>query len=325
MELLMKNDKAPRAPAALIHQATTPGQRALIGTVSDIADHTERENFKPPAIAIMEEAVALRDKLHCSEDRPLFGKKIMITRSAAQSGKLADILTERGAMVIECPTIRIEKPKSWKPLDMAIRNFSGYDWVILTSGNAVHAIFQRIDTIGLDARVISKCKVCAVGPGTADVIRSFGIRPDLVASDHSSEGVVAEFSGKDMGGVKVLYPAAELTREIIPRRLREMGAIVDRPTAYRTILPDRLPPEVITVLEKRSVDCVTFTSPSTVKNLAELLGKERFADMKNEVAIASIGMVTSKACRELGLRVDIESSASTLTDLSDAIEKFLTD
>ena len=319
----MKSYTPPSAPAELIRRAKDPEQRASTETAPDIACRAEGEYLKTSAIA--GEVVALQDKLGCFKDRPLFGKKIMTTRAAAQSKKLADILIERGAMVMECPTIEISEPKTWKPLDTAIRNFSAYDWVILTSGNAVRALFQRFDAIGLDAKVIGKCKVCAVGPGTADIIRSFGISPDLVASDHSSEGVVAEFSGKSMYGVRVLYPAAELTREIIPRILREMGATVVSTMAYRTTIPDRLPSEAVSALEKRSVDCLIFTSPSTVKNLALLLGRERFTDMTKGVAIASIGTVTSKACRKLGLIVEIEPSESTLTALADAIENFLTD
>jgi len=324
MELLMENGKDRRTPVALIRWGATPRQRVLTGTVADIADRAERDNFKPPAITVVGDVVTLRDRLRWFDDRPLFGKRIMVTRAAAQAGEFSAMLSGRGAMVIECPTIRFVEPEQWDPLDAALGNFSGYAWVILTSGNAVRALFRRLDAIGLDARAFGGCRVCAVGPRTAEAIRSFGIRADLTAADYRGEGVVAEFSNQDINGMKILYPRGDLAREAIPTELEKMGARVDRPVIYRTLLPDRLNPEAVFALEKRSVDCITFTSSSTVKNLAQMMGEDRMLDMLRGVVVASIGPVTSRSCRELGLRVDIEPSEPTLAALTDAVEAFLT-
>ena len=195
---------------------------------------------------------------------------------------------------------------------------------MLTSGNAVRALFQRLETLGLDSRALGGCRVCALGPKTAEAIKAFGVRADLVASDYRAEGVVAEFAKMDITAQKILYPRADRAREAIPRELFSMGALVDCPVVYRTILPEKLPPEAIFALEKRSVDCITFTSSSTVQNLARMLGEDRMLDMLKGVAIASIGPVTSRSCRELGLKVDIEPGVYTLTALADAVEAFLT-
>lgn len=324
MERLVKHGKNPETPVALVRWGTLPKQRVLTGTVADIADRAEKSGFKPPAITVVGDVVALRDKLRWFDGRPLFGKKLMVTRAAAQAGEFATMLAERGATVIECPTIRLAEPEQWEPLDAALRNISGYDWVILTSGNAVRSLFQRLDVLGLDARALGSCRICALGPKTAETIKNFGIRADLVASDYKAEGVVAEFAKMDITGKKILYPRADRAREAIPRELGNMGALVDSPVAYRTVLPDRLPPEAIFALEKRSVDCVTFTSSSTVQNLAQMLGEDRMLDMLKGVVVASIGPITSRSCRELGLKVDIEPSEYTLAALTDAVEGFLT-
>ena len=320
MQRMLEHGRSPDTPVALIRWATTPCQQVLVGTLADIADRAEECGFKPPAVTIVGEVVALREKLQWFDRRPLCGKKIVVTRAAEQAGEFSAKLTARGATTLECPTIRLVGPESWQLLDLAIRELSGYDWVVLTSGNAVRYFFQRLDTLGLDTRALAGCRVCAVGPKTADEIRSFGIKPDLVPTDYKAEGVVEEFSRLDMQGSRVLFPRADKARDVIQRELKRMGAHVDSPVAYRNLFPERLPPETLFALEKRSVDGITFTSSSTVQNLAAMLGEELMLDMLKGVAVASIGPITSKSCRDLGLKVDIEPESYTLDALADALE-----
>jgi uroporphyrinogen III methyltransferase/synthase len=212
------------------------------------------------------------------------------------------------------------EPESWQLLDLAIRELQNYDLLILTSGNAVRYFFQRMEALGLDARALANCRICAVGPKTADEIRLFGIKPDLIPADYKAEGVVEELSRLDLHNSRVLYPCADKARDFIPRELQRLGAHVDNPVAYRNIFPERLPPETLFALEKRSVDCITFTSSSTVQNLAAMLGEEMMLDMLKGVVVASIGPITSKSCRELGLKVDIEPSEHTLDALTAELE-----
>jgi len=320
MQRMMEHGRSPDTPVALVRWATTACQQVLVGTLADIADRAEEHGFKPPSITIVGEVVALREKLQWFDKRPLCGKKIIVTRAAEQAGEFSAKLAVRGATVLECPTIQLVGPESWQLLDLAIRELPGYDWLVLTSGNAVRYFFQRLDELGLDTRALACCRICAVGPKTADEIRSFGIKPDLVPTDYKAEGVVEEFSRLDMHGSRVLFPRADKARDIIPRELKRMGAHVDSPVAYRNIFPERLPPETLFALEKRSVDCITFTSSSTVQNLAAMLGEELMLDMLKGVAVASIGPITSKSCRDLGLRVDIEPQSHTLDDLAEALE-----
>lgn len=320
MQRMLEHGRSPDTPVALVRWATTPCQQVLVGTLADIADRAEECGFKPPAVTIVGEVVALREKLKWFDRRPLCGKKFVVTRAAEQAGEFSAKLAARGATILECPTIRLVGPESWQLLDLAIRELSSYDWVVLTSGNAVRYFFQRMDTLGLDARALSGCRICAVGPKTADEIRSFGIKPDLVPTDYKAEGVVEEFSRLDMQGSRVLFPRADKARDVIQRELKRMGAHVDSPVAYRNVFPERLPPETLFALEKRSVDCITFTSSSTVQNLAAMLGEELMLDMLKGVAVASIGPITSKSCRDLGLKVDIEPELYTLDALADALE-----
>jgi len=320
MQRMVDHGRSLQTPVALIRWATTPCQQILVGTLADIADRAEECGFKPPAVTIVGEVVALRDTLQWFDTRPLCGKKIIVTRAADQAGEFSVMLSARGATVLECPTIRLVEPESWQLLDLALRDLSGYDWLVLTSGNAVRYFFQRLATLGLDARALAACRICAVGPKTADEIRLFGIKPDLVPTDYKAEGVVEEFSRLDLHNSRVLYPRADKARDIIPRELQRLGAHVDSPVAYRNVFPERLPPETLFALEKRSVDCITFTSSSTVLNLAAMLGEELMLDMLKGVVVASIGPITSKSCRELGLKVDIEPAEHTLDALAAELE-----
>ncbi len=320
MRRMMEHGRPSDTPVALVRWATTACQQVLVGTLADIADRAEASGFKPPAITIVGEVVALRDKLQWFDKRTLCGKKVVVTRAAEQAGEFSAKLTALGATVLECPTIKLVEPESWQLLDLAIRELAGYDWVVLTSGNAVRFFFQRLDALGLDARALGCCRICAVGPRTADELRSFGIKPDLVPADYKAEGVVDEFSRLDMHNSRVLFPRADKARDVIPRELKRLGAHVDSPVAYRNVFPERLPPETLFALEKRSVDCITFTSSSTVQNLAAMLGEELMMDMLKGVTVASIGPITSKSCRELGLKVDIEPESHTLDALTEALE-----
>jgi len=324
MQRLIEHGRSPETPAALVRWATTPCQQILVGTLADIADRAEASGFKPPAVTIVGEVVALREKLQWFERRRLCGKKIVVTRAAEQAGEFSAKLAARGATVLECPTIRLVEPESWQLLDLAIRELPNYDWVVLTSVNAVRFFFQRLDTLGFDIRVLAGCRICAVGPKTADEIRAFGIKPDLVPTDYKAEGVVDEFSRLDIQGSRVLFPHADKARDVIPQELKRLGAHVDSPVAYRNIFPDRLPPETLFALEKRSVDCITFTSSSTVQNLATMLGEELMLDMLKGVVVASIGPITTKSCRDLGLKVDIEPESYTLDALAEALETHFT-
>jgi uroporphyrinogen III methyltransferase/synthase len=320
MRRMAEHGRSPATPVALVRWATTANQQVLTGTIADIADKAELAGFKPPAVTIVGDVVNLRDRLRWFDNRPLSGRRIIVTRSADQAGEFSAMLEALGAVTLECPTIRLVEPESWDDLDAAIATLSAFDWLILTSVNAVHFFFLRLDALGFDSRALGGCKICVVGPKTAEALAAHGIRPDLVPADYKAEGVVSEFARIGLSGFRVLFPRADRAREVIPHGLERMGAHVTAPVAYRNILPDRLCPEALLALEKRSVDCITFTSSSTVLNLAELLGADLLANMLQGVTVASIGPITSRTCREIGLKVDIEPQEYTLVALAAAIQ-----
>jgi len=322
MQRMIDHGRSPKTPGALVRWATTAGQQVLTGTIDSIADMADASGFKPPAVTIVGDVVNLRDRLRWFDNRPLSGRKVIVTRAADQAGEFSTMLEFSGATVLECPTIKLIEPASWDELDAAIGSLGTYNWLVLTSVNAVRYFFQRLNSLGLDSRALGQCKVCAVGPKTAEAIAEHGIRPDLIPADYKAEAIVSEFTNLGVTGQRVLFPRADRAREIIPQELEKMGAHVTAPVIYRNILPERLCPETILALEKRCVDCITFTSSSTVLNMAELLGADLLADMLKGVAVASIGPITSKSCRDVGLKVDIQPDHFTLTALSEAIQQY---
>jgi uroporphyrinogen III methyltransferase/synthase len=232
------------------------------------------------------------------------------------------MLEDLGATVRECPTIQIVPPDTTEPLDNAVAELSSYSWVIFTSGNAVRFFFDRLHELGFDSRALGNCSVCAVGPKTAASLAPYGIKPDMIPKSYKAEGVIDAFRLLDLKGKRILFPKADRARELIPVALAELGAEVSDPTAYRNILPDAVDPAILQALEERRIQCVTFTSSSTVDNLAKLLGENRFLHLLEGVAVAAIGPVTAKTCEDLGLKVDIEPQEYTLAAITVEIVKY---
>ena len=315
-ESLMSHGRAPETPVALIRWGTRPEQEVVTGTLLNIAEKAREAGFKAPAITVVGEVVKLRETLRWFDNRPLFGRSVMVTRGADQAGEFNAKLERLGAKVYGCPTIEITAPNSFADLDAAFRELESFHWIVFTSYNAVKYFFGRLHENGLDTRALGRCRVCAVGPKTAAALEHFGVRADLVPPDYKAEGVVAVFAEMDMSGKRVLFPRGDRAREVIPDELARMGAQVTAPVAYANETPKEIPAEVLQALEERRVDCVTFTSSSTVQNLASILGENHFLHLMDGVLVASIGPVTSKSCRDLGLEVHVEPAEYTLDALT---------
>lgn len=323
MALLVAHGRPPQTPVALVRWGTTPRQQVLTGTLADIADRAEAAGFKPPALTIVGEVVRLRDQLAWFDQRPLFGKRVLVTRAADQAGEFTRMLEERGAAVIECPTIVLEPPDSWDELDAAITQLSRFNWLILTSANAVRFFFGRLRELGKDSRSLGECKVCVVGPKTAELVAAQGIVPDLVPQQFTAEGVVAALGDQIARGQRVLFPRGDAAREVIATELAHRGATVVSPVVYGNRMPAQLAQPAYEALSQRKLDVITFSASSTVRNLATLVGgASRLAELVEGVAVASIGPITSATCRELGLTVAVEPEQSTLADLIAALERY---
>lgn len=316
---LIENGRPATTPVALVRWGTTPRQEVLTGTLADIAVKAAAVDFKAPAITIVGEVVRLREQLKWFEDKPLFGKTVVVTRSRTQASELTDKLVELGAEALEFPTIRIVDPESFAPMDEAIRNLEVYRWVVFTSVNGVEKFFGRLREAGLDARALSHAKVAAIGPATAARCAGAGIVPDYVPAEYRAEGVLEGFCERGVGeGTRVLIPRAAEAREVLPDTLRERGAAVDVVPAYRTVL-GRGESSVLQRLSEGSVDVVTFTSSSTVRNFVELAKGMDLASAMGDVLVASIGPITSDTARDLGLTVGIEAAEYTIPGLVAAI------
>lgn len=259
--------------------------------------------------------------IRSSAGASLAGRSIVVTRAAHQSKALIEPLKALGARVVVCPVIATVEPDDWSPADTAIANLETYDWIVLTSANAVRCFFARLEALGARIADAPHARIAVVGKATAHVLREHGVEPDLMPADFRAEGLLEAFSALGVGaGARVLVPRALEAREILPDTLRERGAIVDVVPVYRTVAATP-GPEALAELTTGSIDAVTFTSPSTFRNFRlALAGAGIDADaMLRSTAIAAIGPVTSDAVLEAGHEVAVEPAEYTIPALVAAL------
>ena len=317
---LIENGRNPRTPVALIRQGTTPGQKTLVGALSNIAEKAEAAGLEPPVVIVVGEVVGLREKLAWFDNRPLFGKRILVTRSRTQASVLSKLLRERGADPIELPVIEIVDVPDPSEMDQAILNLATYEWVIFTSANGVQAFWKRLLALGLDARQFARSGIVAIGPATAGALADRGIVPDVVPEKFTSESILLMLKGKGIEGCRVLLPRADIAPKDLSEGLIKLGAKPREVTAYLTKPPEKsVSARAKKLLLEGQIDIITFTSSSTVTNLIDALGGDRNAAQK--ARIACIGPVTAAAAQRAGLKVDIVARESTIPGLVAAIEE----
>ncbi|TVL94854.1 uroporphyrinogen-III C-methyltransferase [uncultured Candidatus Kuenenia sp.] len=317
-EQLMKHGRSGDTPVAVIRWGTTFRQETVVGTLNTIV--AKAKNIKPPAITIVGEVVKLRDQLNWFENRPLFGKTIVVTRSREQASEFADRLYEFGANVIEFPTIEIVKPDSIQPLDEAINTINTYDWLVFTSINGVDSFFQRLFELGKDVRVLKGLKICAIGPATAGGIERYHIRVDCKPPKFVAESVAEELKRVTaIKGERFLLPRADIARSYLPEELQKSGGEVNDLIVYKTLMGQ---PKDVNILEKvrnGEINIITFTSSSTVRNFVQLIGKENITSLKGHIQFASIGPITTKTAEEMGIDIAIKAKEYTIPGLVNAI------
>ncbi len=253
--------------------------------------------------------------------RPLAGIRILVGRARHQAGALSSGLRKLGAEVVEIPFIEIRPPRSFKPLDSALKNIDAYDWLILTSVNGVEAFWGRLKKRRLTKRHLQHLKITAIGPATKDAIEKHGVKVHVVPKEYVAESVVKSLRRR-VAGKRVLLARAKVARDVIPRELRKLGAQVHVIEAYETVLPQSSRARLRAVLSdpERRPHVITFTSSSTARNFVQLIGKTVWSGRPRPL-VASIGPVTSATLRELGLPVDIEPGKYTIPGLIEAISK----
>jgi uroporphyrinogen III methyltransferase / synthase len=316
---LVAKGRDPATPAAVIERGATLWQRTVTGTLTDIAQVARDAAIKPPAILVVGGVVALREHLKWWETRPLWGKTVVVTRSREQASKLVTLLAAAGARCLEMPTIEIGEPDDFTPLDQALGNLSRYHWVVFTSANGVAAFMARLWGRGKDVRALGQSQIAAIGPATAESLRSYGLKADVVPHAFKAEELVEALSPHMAPGSRVLLARAQIAREVLPEGLVRLGAEVTVAPVYKARPPYELPPEAEAVLKEGQVDILTFASSGTVHNFAKLWGKERFQALAAGAVVASIGPITSGTLKEYGLTPQIEPSDYTIPALAGAI------
>ncbi|MEO5896292.1 MAG: uroporphyrinogen-III C-methyltransferase [Vicinamibacterales bacterium] len=305
--------------AALVYDATTPSQRTMTGPLGTIASQA-REGV--PSLMIVGRVAGLREHLRWFDNRPLFGRRIVVTRSREQAGELIEMLEERGAIAITAPTIRIAPPHDDAALREACATVSTFDWIVFTSANAVDRLIAELLATG-DVRDLKGVRICTVGPSTASRFQRYGIRVDLTPAEYRGEALLdALTAAGPLAKKKFLLPRADIAREVLADELREAGADVTEVVAYRTTLaePERGPDQdIYGMLLEGKIDAVTFTSASTVRNFVQIYGEDQAADLLRGTVVAAIGPVTAEAAQQLGITTTVMPERYTIPDLVDAL------
>ena len=323
LDALLTHGWSPADPAALVFRGTLPEQETHQGTIEQMVEVAKRPGGRDPAILVVGRVTGLREHLRWFDARPLFGRRIVVTRPREQAGEFVEQLEALGATVIEAPTIRIAPPEDYGPLDEACATAGSFDWIVFTSVNGVDYFMQRLLLGPGDVRDLRGVRICAIGPGTADRLRGHGIKVDLMPPEYRAEAVLDTLLAEGpLDGKRVLLPRADIAREMLADQLRKAGAVVANVTAYRNLpveIDDPAEPDIYRMLLDKRIDVVTFTSPSTVRNFARLYGKDQAADLLNSTIVASIGPVTAEAAEQGGIHTSIMPADYTIPGLVRAI------
>ena len=318
VERLITHGRNPATLVSLVRVGTTPQQQVVQGTLADIVSKVEAAELKSPAVIIVGEVNRLRQRLRWFDTKPLFGKRILVTRARAQVSEFADRLAAHGAEVIQFPTIQIH------PLEVDsvyIHTINEYDWVIFTSVNAVEIFYERLRENRRDVRAFGGTKICAVGPKTVEALNAIGIQPDFVPTHSRGSAIATEI--EDISGKNILLPRAKIATADLPNGLRQRGAHVDDVPLYDTVKvasdSDKGRDEIETDLRNGKIDLITFTSSSTVTNFLEMFPAHTPEVLLANVKVAVIGPTTQKTAVEKGVKVDVVAKRATIDRLFEAI------
>lgn len=310
---LIKEGKSKDTPVALISWATRYNQRVVTSTLEDVYETALREKVKPPTLIAVGSVVGLRNKLNFFENKPLFGKNVLVTRSRAQSSSLVEKISDLGGHPIEVPTIKIEKIENNIELENEIININDYSYLVLTSKNGVEIFFDKLKEMNLDSRALANVKVCAVGPATAKAISDRGINPDIVPNKYIAEYLYEELKDKLTKEDKVLIPRAKNARDYLVDKIKGICEVKEVHT-YESVIDTDMKDEVLELLEEENIDYITFASSSTVNNFIRIIGEENLDKLSN-TKIISIGPITSDTIRSLDLNLYEESKEATIDSM----------
>lgn len=313
---LVAHGRPPAEAAVLVYDATMPSQHTVTGSVGDIAQRALPDR---PALLVVGAVAGLREHLRWFDTRPLFGRRIVVTRSREQSADLIRLLEDLGAETVAMPTIRIVPAEDETVLDAACDTAERFHWIVFTSANGVDHFMRRYLT-RRDVRDLKGVRFCTVGPATTAALERYGLHVDLTPTEYRAEAILEALAGgAEIRGRRFLLPRAEIARELLGDELRKAGADVVELGVYRTLPVSEGGPDVYRMLLDRRVDAVTFTSASTVRNFVEILGKDQAPDLLRSAAVATIGPVTAEAAQQLGITPAIVPEHYTVAALVDAL------
>ncbi len=316
---LIEHGRAATTPVAVVEWGTLPRQRVVTATLATIVKEVARAGIGAPAVTVVGEVARLRDKLRWFDTRPLFGKRVLVTRTREQASELSRALAAQGADTIELPTIEIVQAFDARALASAIEDLrtSGYGWVVFTSTNAVDEFMRHLREASLDTRAFARTQIAAIGSGTIQSLAAHGLRADVVPERYVAEGLLDALSSRVMRGQRVLLPRAEGARPQIVDGLEARGARVDELTLYRSAVPASVDGDGLQRLRAGEIDIVTFASSSAVRNLVEMLGGD-IAPLRATI-IAAIGPITAQAVRDAGLAVAVVAEEYSIDGLVAAL------
>ena len=319
---LIKHGRRPETPIALVQWGTFQYQEVVSGTLATIVEQVKASGLSAPAITVVGDVVSLRDKLRWFDNRPLSGKRILITRPSHQAEGFRRKLTALGAEVIAFPTIEIRDSSSWEALDCAIRDIEGYQWLVFTSVNGVEKFFSRYRQLARDVRDLKGIRIAAIGSATERSLAKRGLNVEILPDEFKAEGLLESLKGKVLKGSRILIPRAKVARDILPIELQKQGAQVEVVEAYEATAPREGRERLELILEERPLDMIVFTSSSTVTNMVEMAKPGALRDTLKQTVIAAIGPVTKQTAEGCGLEVQVQPSQYTIPALVDAIVEF---
>ena len=301
---ILAGGRSPETPAAVVMHGTLPTQRVVEAPLAEIAERARAAGLGAPAVVVIGDVVALRDQLSWFERRPLFGRRVLVTRTEEQAGELLAALREAGAAPVLVPMLRIAAPESWTEADAALSQLERYELLLVTSANAIRSLAERASAHGASLAKFRGRVVC-VGPRSAEEARRYGLQPQLVPAERfDAEGLLEALAREGAAaGCRCLLPRGDLARDTLAEGLRSAGAEVETVTVYRTLPPDSDPEPLRELLRQGELDVLTFTSPSTARHFAALLDAEA-REAAGSCLVAAIGPVTAEALRVVGLPAD---------------------
>ncbi|QDT87775.1 uroporphyrinogen-III C-methyltransferase [Gimesia chilikensis] len=320
VESLIQAGKAEETPAAVISRGTTPFQKTVQSTLSQLPEQVRQAGLVAPSLIVIGDCVSLRDQIAWFEDKPLFGLRIGITRAEEQSEPEIKRALELGAQPVLLPTIEIGPPADWEPVDAAIARLDGYQWLVFTSANGVNYFLNRLWETGYDARKLARLKIATIGPSTAEALQQFHLRADLIPDQYRAEALAAALKPL-VQGQKLLWAGANRGREVLQTELAEVSATVDKIVVYENQDVTSWGSESLELLESGEIDWIGLSSPSIARNFSRLLTEDVRQHLGSRTRLVSISPVTTQAATDTGLQIDVEAEEYLWDGIFAAIQK----